>query len=144
MTGRIRLLLPCLARGIAAVALGFALGGLGGVADQLLDGFALLARLPLDLLLGLALGPLGGFLGPDDRPLLFAGLAGLGNGLALGGARNHRRVVGTRPRLEFLERLLSRLGGPCEPLLHVLVLVAWHCILLGDCGLPRPSQRPRR
>ena len=77
------LLLPGLAGGVAAVALGLALGGLGGVADHLLDGLALLARLPLDLLLGLALGPLGGFLGPDDRPLLLAHLARGSDGLPL-------------------------------------------------------------
>ena len=70
-------------------------------------------------------------------PLLLAHLARGSDGLPLLAALDHVRVVGTRPRLEFLERLLSRLGGPCEPLLHVLVLVAAHCILLGrlwGCG----------
>ena len=79
--------LPRLARGVAPVALGLALGRLGGVADHLLDRLAPLARLALDLLDGLARGALLGFLGLLGLALALRSLAGLGNGRALVRAR---------------------------------------------------------
>src|SRR5262245_53919672 len=116
------LALPRLACRVAPVALGLALGGFRCVADHLLDGFASLACLALSLLGGLARSALLGFLGLDGGALLFAGLAGVGDGFALGCSRDHCRIVCGRPCLELLQSLLSCLGGPCEPLLHVLVL----------------------
>src|SRR6476469_8080683 len=78
--------------------------------------------------LRLALGRLG-VLGLLRLALGLAHLAGGRNRRALFPPLDHLRVVRTRPRLEFLQRLLPRLGGPGEPLLHVVVLEASHCIL---------------
>src|SRR5205085_8319890 len=145
-------LLPRLAGGIAPVALRLALGRLGGVADHLLDRLAALAGLTLDLLDRFARGALLGFLGLLRLALGLAPLAGGRNRRALFPPLDHLRVVRTRPRLEFLQRLLPRLGGPGEPLLHVVVLEASHCILSRVLrrndglilGSPRLGRHPAR
>src|SRR5687767_4097835 len=95
--------LPGLAGRVAGVAGGLALGRLGGIADQLLDGLLALARLALGPIDGLLLGTDAGLLLllrlADRRPLL-AGLSDLETLLA---ALEHIRIVGRRPRLEPLQ-----------------------------------------
>src|SRR5438045_1529921 len=114
-------LLPRLAGGIAPVALRLALGRFGGVADHLLDRLAPLAGLALDLLDRLARGTLLGFLGLLGLALGLARLAGGRDRRTLLPPLHHLRVVRAGPGLELLQRLLPRLGGPGEPLLHVVV-----------------------
>src|ERR1700674_2507343 len=91
--------LPLLARRIAPVALGLALGRLGRVADHLLDRLAPLAGLALDLLDGLPRSPLLGFLGLLGLALRLARLASRGDRHALLLALEHGRVVRAGPRL---------------------------------------------
>src|SRR5262245_40831970 len=129
--GLLPLGLPRLARRVAPVALGLALRRLGGVADHLLDRLALLARLPFGLLLGLARSAFGVRLGFAFGPLRLAHGARSGDGLPLLPSPDHVGIVRPRSRLELLERLLPRLGGPGKPLLYVVVLIASHRILSG-------------
>src|SRR5262245_11912377 len=123
--------LPRLARRVAPVALGLALRRLGGVADHLLNRLALLAGLAFRLLLGLARGALRDLFGFTFGPLRLAHRACGGDGLPLLPSPDHVGIIRARSRLEFLERLLPRLGGPGKPLLYVIVLIASHRILSG-------------
>src|SRR5262245_34237489 len=129
--GLLPLGLPRLARRVAPVALGLALRRLGGIADHLLDRFALLARLAFRFLLGLAHGAFRSLLGLAIGTLRLAHCTGSGNRLPLLPAPDHLRIIRPRSRLELFERLLPRFGGPGEPFLYVVVLIASHRILSG-------------
>src|SRR5262245_44715766 len=102
--------LPGLAGGVARVARSLALGGLGRVADQFLDGLLALARLALGLLDGLLLGAslrLGFFLGlARCFPLLARGR----NLHTLLAPLEHVRIVGGGPRSEAIEHGFARIG----------------------------------
>ena len=65
--------------GVAGVTGRLALGGLGRIADHLLDGLAPLARLALDLVLGFLLRTRDGLGLLDDPALGIAGFAGRGD-----------------------------------------------------------------
>src|SRR5581483_8407809 len=95
-----------LAGGVAAVALGLALGRLGRVADHLLDGFAPFARLALGSFDRLAGGALFGFLGLLRLALGVPDLAGRGDGRPLLALLDHLGIVSGGTRAEPFQRLL--------------------------------------